>query len=453
MIPLLENPFYNPQKNIATANPSIWQSTIIIGTKIESQTQNFAPKNDTDWSVLLFYFWAIGAVVHSFLLVKNAFQLYFLKKYTKLHIHPVANYYTNDNTPTAFSFGKTIFLHNETYTDSDLQLILQHEKSHYQHKHWIDNVLLEMLQIIFWVHPLFPIFKRQVKLVHEYEVDADIATSDYYEYGKLLLAQNNKTYKTVLIHTFNYSPLKKRIVMMTKTKKANKWKFALAAPLLGLCFLMMATTPKSDERIRTGNVTKFKGNTIEWTGESSEIIEVVDPKTGELVKTEVKTEDHIIKCNGKKIQKLEIVNYSDFHGYADPFAKTIANNIYLRLEKIKGNLPEEIAQLQLVNLILDKNGNPTYYDVLTMGANPTDTSISGFNKYPEVNKIVEAILNDKKIVNPTNLKSNYEYAMIRVGLAIKTISFNVRKLTKEETKQSEREKEARKMLQQKKKDE
>lgn len=223
LIPFIENPFVSVQPTVQTITQAIVPvNNLTAGNN--SITTAAANKQTSTWDrvTLATYLWLAGAAFQAFLLLRNAGQLYFLKKFSNKNQHPIATFYSNKNTPAAFSFGKLIYLPEVAYAEQDLRLILQHEQQHAQHKHWIDNTALELLQILFWFHPLFYFFKKQIKLVHEYQVDQEIDAADQYDYARLLLAQNNKAYTDKLIHTFNFSPLKKRIAMMTNTKK-NKF--------------------------------------------------------------------------------------------------------------------------------------------------------------------------------------------------------------------------------------
>ena len=249
-IPFIENPFLSVQPAVQAVTQVIAPvNNLIEGNSpisVSAATNN--ERNTWNWTRLLTYLWLAGSVFQAFLLLRNAGQLYFLKKFSRKNLHPVANFYSNKNTPAAFSFAQLIYLPEVAYPEKELDLILQHEQLHAQHRHWIDNTLLELFQIVLWFHPLFYIFKKQIKLVHEYEVDQKIDAADQYEYARILLAQNSKTYSNKLIHTFNFSPLKKRIAMMTNTKKVSSWKYFLALPAIALCFGLMSAGAGPDQK-------------------------------------------------------------------------------------------------------------------------------------------------------------------------------------------------------------
>ncbi len=415
-IPFIENPFLSVQ-------PAVQAVTQVIAP-VNNLTEDNSPISVTaatnneasiwDWTTLVTYLWLAGAAFQAFLLLRNAGQLYFLKKFSTKNQHPIATYYSNKNTPAAFSFAQLIYLPEVTYAGKDLYLILQHEQQHAQHKHWIDNTLLELLQIVFWFHPLFYTFKQQIKLVHEYEVDQQIDAADQYQYAQLLLAQNNKAYTDKLIHTFNFSPLKKRIAMMTNTKKVSTWKYFLALPAIALCLGLMSAGAGSDQRIRKGNITTFSGNTLKWGSGESVIIEVTDPITNEKIKKSVKQGEQILKVNGHEVTQGTLLNMnSGTLVFTSPEIEIIYKNIQLALKQNKAEFPKNIAFLQIDNLVLDKDMNVYYYDVRTSSTNPTDTILSGLNKSAAANQVVDKLLKNKKLINPGNIKLDKNYYLLK----------------------------------------
>lgn len=353
----------------------------------------------TDW---LFYLWLSGAVIQIFIVLKNAFQLYRLKKGSILKQHEIADYYACDNISSAFSFGKAIFLPAKHYDAEALRFILKHEKDHEQYRHWLDNSILALLQVVFWFHPFFYLFKNELKLNHEYQVDANVNHADNYAYARLLLTQNQNNYRKSFVHTFHYSPLKKRIAMMTKEKKSHNWKYLLALPLVASCMLFMSADQNSLNRINKGDITKFKGNTIEWK-EISDTIIYRSLNSADPQKTVVKHR-RIIKCNGQPV--TQALDYAS-NKFVNPEIVEIGNNISQALLERKNDFPEQIQSVQILNLVLDKNFKVYYYDVQTI---ETDTVIKGqkflTNEYPEVNALVDKILTNENLVNPNNLQSD-----------------------------------------------
>lgn len=431
VIPFTENPFPTQQMTKQATATAVPRPAADVWAMPTGNIPVAGSGDEMNWPVVLFYVWLAGATLQLCFLVRNAFQLYFLRKNSGLNRHPVADYYTNENTSSAFSFGSSIFLPEAGYQPGDLALVLQHEKGHYRHRHWIDNLVLELLQVGLWGHPLFFVFKNQIKLVHEYEVDADIGEDDRYDYGKLLLAQSNKTYRTVLVHTFNFSPLKKRIAMMTNTKKANKWKFLWALPLMGICFGLMSAERLPDERAKNGNITKFRGNTIEWS-EAKEIeISVVDPISGEEMIQTVAENERIIKCNDREVfNGININNYPDPENYyINNAVGAIAQNISTAIEQQKSKFPKDLAHMNIFNIVVDRDFKVIYFDVQLMGNDRRDTSVYGINKPLAVWETLDKILSNDQLVNPEKLRSDREYYDFRTQARLGITKFRFEPVT------------------------
>ena len=140
-----------------------------------------------------------------------------------------------------FSFAHTIFLwRNEQWTPEEEADILRHEQAHISDGHTVDVLLLELLGIIFWFSPPLYLYRKALRLVHEYIADAEVLrTRHRSEYGRLLIRQAVPGLQIAIAHSF-HSSLKQRISMMTKTKTkaAARWQYLAALPLaLGLMLL------------------------------------------------------------------------------------------------------------------------------------------------------------------------------------------------------------------------
>ena len=117
-----------------------------------------------------------------------------------------------------FSFFKWIFIN-----EKDLQnpAIYLHEKQHVKSWHSLDIILVKLLQIIFWFNPIPYLFEKEIRLQHEYLVDAKVLqimpkTSNY---RQLLLNQLFNTEFELMTNNFNQKYLKNRLMMMTKGNK------------------------------------------------------------------------------------------------------------------------------------------------------------------------------------------------------------------------------------------
>jgi beta-lactamase regulating signal transducer with metallopeptidase domain len=135
-----------------------------------------------------------------------------------------------------FSFFRLIFLPEKIHHEKDA-IVVEHEVIHSREKHSIDIILLETFKIISWCIPLVHLVQKQLKLVHEYIVDARI-TGQHAEldnYINHILRYSSSGNYQALGSNMNYKALlKNRIVMMytTPQKPVKKLKYLLPLLLL-----------------------------------------------------------------------------------------------------------------------------------------------------------------------------------------------------------------------------
>ncbi|MEP5338404.1 MAG: energy transducer TonB [Algibacter sp.] len=139
------------------------------------------------------------------------------------------------NSTAAFSFFHYIFLGEHIKTE-DKDAILKHELIHSEQKHTIDLLFFEMLRIVFWFNPLVYMYQNRLATLHEFVADANaVKHQDKEQYYQNLLAQVFETKNISFINTFfNQSLIKKRIVMLSKTKskQVKLFKYALLIPMV-----------------------------------------------------------------------------------------------------------------------------------------------------------------------------------------------------------------------------
>ena len=139
---------------------------------------------------------------------------------------------------TPFSFWNTIFWNEEVDAGSaEGRQMLRHELVHVRRWHTMDLLLLRVLLILFWFHPVFYWVYRELRTIHEFEADA-VATegSNRYAYAELLVWQTLAARPGGLFHSFFSSSIKRRVTMITETSfvTPGRWSRWMAAPLAGL---------------------------------------------------------------------------------------------------------------------------------------------------------------------------------------------------------------------------
>jgi bla regulator protein BlaR1 len=181
----------------------------------------------------------IYATVGSFFLVRLIIQLFSLnvliKKHDKKKIDSYIFIETQQNT-TPFSFFKWIIYNPEHFNQQELQLILQHEKVHAKQMHSMDVLLIDIASALFWFNPFIWLYRKALMQNLEFIADDNTQKTTNCEerYQKLLLKTSLPQENLIFINTFYNSTIKKRIVMLhkSKSKLMNTWKYSIMVPLL-----------------------------------------------------------------------------------------------------------------------------------------------------------------------------------------------------------------------------
>ncbi len=187
-----------------------------------------------------------------------------------------------------FSLRGILFVGNrQDYTAQEWHMILLHEGAHKSRWHMADLVLLYTARILLWFHPLVYIYHHRLRMVHEYEADHIARNSGTSAYGRFLIEQAVLHAGPSLAHSFNHSPIKQRIRMMTRTSgkiaQSKKLVLLLLLPFMAACFNNSKDTADiaNDSTIVTDPISGKKWvvakDTI--TGPKDTII-VTDPTTG-----------------------------------------------------------------------------------------------------------------------------------------------------------------------------
>ncbi|MCF8273249.1 MAG: TonB-dependent receptor plug domain-containing protein [Flavobacteriaceae bacterium] len=153
---------------------------------------------------------------------------------------------TNKNM-SPFSFFNYIVYNATPFNELELEQIITHEKVHVQQHHTIDILIAQLACIVFWFNPFIWLYNKALKQNLEFIADkmAINFSTCKKSYQYTLLKTSMPTHQLALTNNFYNSLIKKRIVMLhkSKSKKINLLKFALIIPALAL-FLMSFNTKK-----------------------------------------------------------------------------------------------------------------------------------------------------------------------------------------------------------------
>ena len=184
------------------------------------------------------------------------FSVRFLMQFTSLVLVIFKNkaekiggftYIKTANKLSPFSFFKWIVYNPKQFSSSELEQIITHEKVHAYQLHSFDILLAHLGCVVLWFNPFMWLYNKNLKQNLEFIADNIAATKTTCKksYQYTLLKTSMPSHHMALSNPFYNSSIKKRIVMLhkSKSKKINQLKYVLVIPVLGL-FLMSFNTKK-----------------------------------------------------------------------------------------------------------------------------------------------------------------------------------------------------------------
>jgi hypothetical protein len=170
-------------------------------------------------------------------------------------------YVETDKDIAPFSFFRYIFYNPDKFNPLELEAILKHEHAHSTQKHSIDLLIAHLVTIVLWANPFSWLYKKNIEQNLEYLADdtaiQSVASDRAYKYAMLKVSGNQ--FFTPITNNFYSSLIKKRMVMLHKSKshKRNLLKMALILPALAIFLLSFNTQTIYVPKAETNTGTAF----------------------------------------------------------------------------------------------------------------------------------------------------------------------------------------------------
>jgi len=130
--------------------------------------------------------------------------------------------YQVDGPVIPFSFGSAIYINRHLHTGKEWEDIILHEYVHIRQRHTVDILIAELVCIVNWYNPFAWLIRYSIRQNLEFIADQQVLDKGVdrkgYQYH-LLKVMGEPRYR--LANNFNFSSLKKRIVMMNKIRSAR----------------------------------------------------------------------------------------------------------------------------------------------------------------------------------------------------------------------------------------
>jgi GldM C-terminal domain/BlaR1 peptidase M56/Gram-negative bacterial TonB protein C-terminal len=156
-----------------------------------------------------------------------------------------------DAKGTPFSFLHYIFWNREIdFESAQGQQIFKHELIHVKEKHSVDKLFLQLVLIVFWINPFFWIIRKELTMIHEFIADRkSVKDSDASALAAMILTAAFPGHTLSLTNPFFYSPIKRRLLMLSKLQnpKVGYISRLLLLPLLTVLFTAFALKIKKND--------------------------------------------------------------------------------------------------------------------------------------------------------------------------------------------------------------
>ncbi|MFD3408361.1 M56 family metallopeptidase [Aquirufa sp. HETE-83D] len=181
-----------------------------------------------------------------------------------------------------FSFFSNLFWKKSiSIEDENGQKMLQHELTHIREKHSWDRLFSQLICSIFWMNPFNWIMQKELQNIHEFIADRDaVGTGEVDAFAKMLLQTHYGNHFLNPSHSFYYSSIKRRIIMLTtsKTPKYAYLRKVAVLPLVAITLVLFsiqlsAQKPKPKKEVATQYTVTMRPDSTTFS----------DPKTGKKV--------------------------------------------------------------------------------------------------------------------------------------------------------------------------
>lgn len=243
IIPILDFSIFKGQSNNVFTN-------IVYPFIIEPEYNFFPPQNNisndatVNFSMILPIVYLIGISVLFFKLLFSIVRIIRISNNSEgYRIGQKKIFRMDSNQP--FSFFNMIFLPKN---END-QMIIEHEMAHVRQYHWFDLILVEIVSVLLWFNPFIFLYKKSLKLQHEYLADTSVIKNrnQIEDYLNCMLRHIQVVSCDGIVSQFYCKTIKKRIVMITKNKTSNKYLglYLLVLPLI--CIMLFACSSSKAE--------------------------------------------------------------------------------------------------------------------------------------------------------------------------------------------------------------
>ena len=214
-----------------------------------------SPVNTLIYSDWIFMFITIIGISLLTLLVISIVKIYRIKRNSPVRHFEGIEFIETDVENAPFSFLNNLFWKKGIQiNDENGQKIFKHEVTHIRQKHSWDRLFCQIIGSILWVNPFNWIIQKELETIHEFIADEEAVGENNTEaFAKLLLETHYGTHFLNPIHALNYSSIKRRLAMLTKSNRTqySYLRRVMALPLILLALAIFSIKVNAVEKVES----------------------------------------------------------------------------------------------------------------------------------------------------------------------------------------------------------
>jgi TonB-dependent SusC/RagA subfamily outer membrane receptor len=223
---------------------------VVAVNNSEMEAMVTSQQHSLDWVSLLPHLYVGISVFLAVAMLVSLYRIY--KIYTTHECSNLQQFYLvmTRVKGTPFSFFSYIFWNAEIDIQTPAgKQILQHELTHVTQYHTIDKIVIQLNLIAGWFNPFFWLLKKELDMIHEFIADKkSVEHGDAASFAQMLLTTAYPGQQFPLTNPFFFSPIKRRLKMLTNTKNPtfNYLRRLVVLPLLAVVVLLFAFRVKEN---------------------------------------------------------------------------------------------------------------------------------------------------------------------------------------------------------------
>ena len=185
-----------------------------------------------------------------------------------------------DEAPFSF-FSNLFWKKSISMEDESGRKILKHELAHIREKHSWDRLFSQIICAVFWMNPFNWFIQKELQNIHEFIADREaVGAGEVDAFAKMLLQTYYSNHFLNPSHSFYYSSIKRRIIMLTISQSPKYAYLRKVAVLPILAFILAlfsiqlsAQKPKPKKKAEVQYTITMRPDSTTFS----------DPKTGKKV--------------------------------------------------------------------------------------------------------------------------------------------------------------------------